>query len=144
MMTALLQELWPTEMVEAQPREWINCTTWHVPAPEAAPSPRSVRFNDLRFGRYRIVPGARLLLCDGEPVEIGGRAYDLLHLLVSRRGDVVEKEAIVRHVWPNTFVQEGNLRFQIAALRRILGDDCGLIKTIPGRGYLFADEFDPA
>lgn len=143
-MTALLQAYWPNEIVDYQPGEWDTRMMWQGQQPAREPAARNVCRTELRFGRYRLVPGARLLLRDGAPVELGGRAFDLLHLLISWRGEVVEKEAIVRHVWPTTCVQESNLRFQIAALRRLLGRDNGLIKTIPGRGYLFADEFDPA
>ena len=96
---------------------------------------------EFRFGRWCLVPQARLLLRDGEPVEIGSRAFDLLHLLLCRRGFVVEKSAIVSFVWPNTIVEESNLRFQMAALRKALGADRALIKTIPGRGYIFATEY---
>jgi DNA-binding winged helix-turn-helix (wHTH) protein len=96
---------------------------------------------EFRFGRWCLVPRARLLLRDARPVELGSRAFDLLHLLLSRRGFVVEKTAIVNFVWPNTIVEESNLRFQMATLRRVLGDDRNLIKTIPGRGYIFAAEY---
>jgi DNA-binding winged helix-turn-helix (wHTH) protein len=54
---------------------------------------------------------------------------------------VVEKEAIVSFVWPNTIVEESNLRFQMAALRKALGRDRDIIKTIPGRGYFLAQEY---
>jgi DNA-binding winged helix-turn-helix (wHTH) protein len=56
---------------------------------------------------------------------------------VSARGAVVSKDDIVRRVWPATVVDECNLRFQIAVLRKALGADRDLIKTISGRGYLF-------
>lgn len=94
-----------------------------------------------RFGRWCLVPRARLLLRDGCPVDLGSRAFDLLHLLLSQRGFVVEKTAIVSFVWPNTTVEESNLRFQMATLRKALGEDRNLIKTIPGRGYIFATEY---
>jgi DNA-binding response OmpR family regulator len=83
------------------------------------------------------MPGARLLLRDGHPVEIGGRAFDLLLRLLRSRGTLVTKEEIVSYVWPCTVVDESNLRFQMASLRKALGGDRDVIKTIPGRGYLF-------
>ena len=92
----------------------------------------------LRFGRFCLVPGSRTLLRDGAPVELGGRAFDLLHVLVRSRGQVVSKAAIIAQVWPHAVVEESNLRFQMATLRRALADDRGLILTVPGRGYLFA------
>src|SRR5213076_968984 len=97
-----------------------------LPNPDAGPV-------EFRFGHWCLVPAARLLLYKGRSVEIGSRAFDLLHLLSSERGMVVEKRAIVSFVWPSTIVEESNLRFQMAALRKALGPDGTLIKTIPGR-----------
>ena len=96
----------------------------------------------LYFGRFCAVPCARQLLADGRPVRLGGRAFDLLVLLLNARGTVVSKDEIVNCVWPSISVEESNLRFQIAALRRVLGKDRDLIKTVSGRGYLLAAEVD--
>jgi DNA-binding winged helix-turn-helix (wHTH) protein len=100
--------------------------------------------DELRFRGYRLLPSARILLRDGRPVCIGSRAFDILHVLVKARGCIVCKREIVKSVWPTTIVEESNLRFQVAQLRKALGDDQDLIKTIPGRGYLFALEADAA
>jgi DNA-binding winged helix-turn-helix (wHTH) protein len=94
---------------------------------------------ELCFGDFRLVPAARLLLRRGVPVPLGSRAFDLLHALLQARGAVVSKEEIVRQVWPTTIVDESNLRFQIACLRKALGEQRDLIKTVPGRGYLFVE-----
>ena len=94
----------------------------------------------LRFRRFDVMPSERRLLCDGLPVDIGGRAFDLLLILLQSRGELVTKERIVSYVWPSTVVDESNLRFQMASLRKVLGEDRDVIKTIPGRGYLFAME----
>jgi DNA-binding response OmpR family regulator len=91
--------------------------------------------NDFRFRRFNVLPGERMLLCDGRHVEIGSRAFDLLVVLLKSRGALVTKHEIVSHVWPSTVVGESNLRFQMASLRRVLGEDRDVIKTIPGRGY---------
>ena len=93
-----------------------------------------------RFGRYLALPAKRDVLFDGRPICIGGRAFDLLILLLEHRGRVVGKEEIFRRVWPTTTVDESNLRFQMAALRRALGEGRRFIKTIPGRGYIFVTE----
>lgn len=93
------------------------------------------------FGPFRLLPGSRTLLRDGQPVECGSRAFDLLHVLLLSRGQVVSKDDIVRHVWPTTCVDESNLRFQMASLRKVLGVYRDAIKTIPGRGYLMALEW---
>jgi DNA-binding winged helix-turn-helix (wHTH) protein len=62
-------------------------------------------------------------------------------VLLLSLGEVVSKDDIVRHVWPTTCVDESNLRFQMASLRKVLGIYRDAIKTIPGRGYLLASEW---
>jgi DNA-binding winged helix-turn-helix (wHTH) protein len=54
----------------------------------------------VEFGRFRILPHRRELLADSQPVELGGRAFDVLMLLIEARGAVVRKEILMRHVWP--------------------------------------------
>ncbi len=96
--------------------------------------------NSISFRKFQLMPAERLLLRNGEPVELGSRAFDLLVVLLKSRGAVVSKNEIVDYVWPSTMVDESNLRFQMACLRRVLGVDRDVIKTIQGRGYLFAAE----
>jgi DNA-binding response OmpR family regulator len=115
-------------------------------APEAAQGPDSSAAeagDALGFGAYRLLPSSRMLLRDGRSVPCGSRAFDLLHLLLLSRGKIVPKEALVKFVWPTTIVEESNLRFQMATLRKVLGEDRDLIKTVPGRGYLLAAERCP-
>jgi DNA-binding winged helix-turn-helix (wHTH) protein len=92
---------------------------------------------EFEFRDCRLIPGARILLRKGSPVEIGSRAFDLLHLLLAHRGTILGKDVIVAHVWPSTVVDESNLRLQVSMLRKALGPDRDLIKNVPGRGYLF-------
>ena len=94
----------------------------------------------LAFRGWRLLPQARILLLHGQPVKIGSRAFDLLHLLLRSRGAVGEREEIIRHVWPTTRVDDTNLRFQMSCLRKTLGEDRDLLKTVPGRGYILAAE----
>ena len=94
----------------------------------------------LRFRHYSLLLGARVLLRDGEVVALGGRAFDLLYVLLSARGKVVERAELMRQVWPSTVVEESNLRFQVACARRALGPDRDLIKSVAGRGYFFVAE----
>jgi DNA-binding winged helix-turn-helix (wHTH) protein len=92
------------------------------------------------FGPFRLLPAQRLLLEGDKPVRLGSRALDILIALVERPGEVVGKEELMARVWPDTLVEEGNLKFQIGGLRRALGDGHGgnrYIATIPGRGYSF-------
>src|SRR5262245_11403719 len=92
------------------------------------------------FGPFRLLPGQRLLLDGAKPVRLGRRALDILIALVERAGQVVAKTELVARAWPNTFVEESNLKFQVGELRRTLGDGQGgnrYVATIPGRGYSF-------
>ncbi len=94
----------------------------------------------ISFGPFRLVAARRLLLEGDKPVRLGGRAFDILAALVERAGEVVTKEALIARVWPQTFVEEANLKIQVSALRRALGDGQGdnrYIVTVPGRGYNF-------
>ena len=88
------------------------------------------------FGRFRILPHRREILADGRPIELGGRAYDLLIALIEANGAVVGRDELMSRVWPGRVVEEGNLRAQIRTLRSALGDP-GVIRTVAGRGYQF-------
>jgi len=90
----------------------------------------------VEFGRFRILPHRREVLADGRPIELGGRAYDLLIALIEANGAVVGRDELISRVWPGRVVEEGNLRAQISALRLALADP-GLIRTVAGRGYQF-------
>jgi predicted ATPase/DNA-binding winged helix-turn-helix (wHTH) protein len=71
---------------------------------------------------------------------VGSRALDILSVLVAKAGDVVTKDEIIRQVWPNTVVEENNLRVHLTALRKLLGEGHGtgrFIENVPGRGYSF-------
>jgi predicted ATPase/DNA-binding winged helix-turn-helix (wHTH) protein len=92
----------------------------------------------LAFGRFRVLPRRReLLAVDGQPIKLGGRAFDLLIALIEVRGDIVGKDALMARVWPDRVVDENNLRSQIAALRAAFGAERELIRTVSGRGYQF-------
>ena len=91
-------------------------------------------------GPFQIIPAKRLLTRDGVPVDIGGRALDLLVALVEQPGRVVSKRELLRRVWPDAIVEEGSLRFHMNGLRRALGDGEGgarYISTQVGVGYAF-------
>jgi DNA-binding winged helix-turn-helix (wHTH) protein len=92
----------------------------------------------VEFGRFRILPHRRQLLIEGQPIRIGGRAFDVLLALIEARGAAVSKDALISRVWPNRNVEENALQAQISALRDIFGADRDLIRTVRGRGFLFA------
>jgi predicted ATPase/DNA-binding winged helix-turn-helix (wHTH) protein len=92
------------------------------------------------FASFRLFPKQRTLLLGTERVEIGGRAFDLLLLLVSQAGNVVSLRDLMRVVWPNITVEEANLRVQMGILRKVLSqceEAKRAIDTIPLRGYCF-------
>ncbi|EUB99219.1 transcriptional regulator, winged helix family [Rhizobium sp. CF080] len=92
------------------------------------------------FGPFQLLPERQLLMRGKTPVRIGGRALDILTVLVERPGEVVGKRELLSRVWPDTIVEEGNLKVNMAALRRALdeGEDSShYIATVVGRGYRF-------
>jgi DNA-binding winged helix-turn-helix (wHTH) protein len=92
----------------------------------------------IEFGRIRVLLRRRRLLADGVAVELGTRAFDLLLVLLEADGSLVTKEELMNRVWPGIVVAEENLKVQISALRKALGDDREFIRTEFGRGYRFA------
>src|SRR5271165_4267127 len=94
----------------------------------------------IEFGRFRVLPHRRELLAEGRPLDLGGRAFDVLMALIEASGAVVSKDALMNRVWPDRIVEENNLQAQISTLRRAFGADRDLIRTIAGRGYQFTGE----
>ena len=94
----------------------------------------------IEFGRFRVVRHRRELLADGQPIELGGRAFDTLVALIDARGTVLGKDELVSRVWPDRIVEENNLAAQISVLRKTFGVDRHLIRTVAGRGYQFTGE----
>lgn len=94
----------------------------------------------IAFGPFRLYPAKRLLERDGMPVELGGRALDILVTLVRNAGDVISKSDLLSSVWPDTVVAESGLRVHITSLRRALreGEDGSrYVTNVAGRGYCF-------
>lgn len=89
------------------------------------------------FGRFRVLLRQRQLVADGVPIELGTRALDLLLVLIEADGSLVSKDELSSRVWPGIVVQETNLKVQILALRKALGEDRDFIRTEFGRGYRF-------
>jgi DNA-binding winged helix-turn-helix (wHTH) protein len=99
------------------------------------------------FGPFRLDPVKRRLLRDGEPVPLTPKAFDTLLALVQQSGKTVEKDDLMRRVWPGAVVEENNLNQNITALRKCLGDSrqaSRYIATIPGLGYRFVAEVKTA
>jgi Tol biopolymer transport system component/DNA-binding winged helix-turn-helix (wHTH) protein len=92
------------------------------------------------YGPYRQDPLTRTLSRRGELVAIVPKAFDTLLYLVTNAGKTVSREEIMQAVWPDSFVEEGNLSYNVSQLRKILGEyEPGLpyIQTLPKQGYRF-------
>lgn len=92
------------------------------------------------FEQFRLDPQERLLLRDGEPVPLTPKAFDMLLALVENSGRLLEKEELMRRLWPDSFVEEGSLAQNVSLLRRALGErpeGQKFIETVPRRGYRF-------
>jgi len=97
-------------------------------------------YDEWFFGPFRLLVSERLLERDGTHVPLGARALEILIFLVERPGEPVTKTDLIARAWPDATVSEGSLRFQINALRKVLGDGqsgARYIITLPGRGYCF-------
>ena len=100
-------------------------------------SPNTIR---LQFGPFELNVAERSLRKAEEIVPLGGRAFDILMVLVDRAGEVVTKSELMARVWPDVIVEEGSLRVHLSALRKALGDGQfgnKYISNVQGRGYCF-------
>jgi adenylate cyclase len=92
------------------------------------------------FSGFRLDPAQRRLLHYGRPVSLKPKLFDLLLFLVQMEGQLVEKDHLMREVWPDTIVEENNITVSISMLRKILGEgrlERQFIETVPRRGYRF-------
>jgi predicted ATPase/DNA-binding winged helix-turn-helix (wHTH) protein len=99
----------------------------------------------ISFGPYRLIPEERLLLRDGETVDVGSRLLDVLIALVEAAGEVVSQRDLIARAWPSVVVGDGSLRVTIASLRKALGDGedgARYIANVTGRGYCFVAHVD--
>lgn len=98
----------------------------------------------ISFGPFRLFPKSRLLEKEGSALHVGGRALDILIFLAQRPGEVIDKRELVKRIWADVNVDEGSLRFHVAALRKVLGDtgkSARYVVNVPGRGYCFVASF---
>ena len=95
------------------------------------------------FGVFRIDVTERVLFNEKGPVSLTPKAFDLLLFLVENSGHTLDKEELMKQVWPDSFVEENNLAQNISTLRKVLGTGgAKLIETVPKRGYRFVAEVD--
>ena len=93
-----------------------------------------------KFDEFALDSSRRALLRFDKPVSLASKAFDVLFYLVANPGRVVTKEELLKAIWPDSYVEEGNLAQYISALRRALGDKSSLIVTVPGHGYQFTGQ----
>ena len=92
------------------------------------------------FGGFTVLTEMRLLVAAGTPVPLTSKAFDTLVVLIENRDRVVTKDELLRSIWPDVEVEEGNLTQQIFLLRKALGETAQqprYIVTVPGHGYRF-------
>jgi DNA-binding winged helix-turn-helix (wHTH) protein len=106
----------------------------------------SPEIKGFQFGSFVLDCEEQVLLLDGEPVSLTPKAFLLLKTLVENHGRVIAKSDLMEAVWPDSFVEEGNLPFTAFYLRKTLGDskdDPRFIETVPRRGYKFIAPVTP-
>lgn len=94
------------------------------------------------FGPFRVDAEREVLLRDGEPIALTRKTFQILLVLVQRQNEIVSKDDLMKAVWPDTFVEEGNLTRHIFMLRKALGEnpqDRRYIVTVAGQGYRLAE-----
>jgi len=93
-----------------------------------------------QFGVFTVDSDQKVLLRNGVPLRLAPKVFDTLLILLENGGRIVEKEELMSRLWPDTFVEEANLTFNIQQLRKALGDDARhpqFIETVARRGYRF-------
>ena len=93
-----------------------------------------------QFGPFRLDTQEQRLLSDGKPVPLTPKSFELLRVLVENPGRLLHKDELLKLVWPDSYVEEGNLSHHVFALRKALGDEKAstqYIETVPRRGYRF-------
>ena len=86
-------------------------------------------------GVWEIDLARRELRAQGVPVPLGGRAFEIIEVLVGSAGELVTKDELMARIWPGATVEENTLQVHISALRKALGSDRAMLKTASGRGY---------
>src|SRR6185369_8329600 len=93
-----------------------------------------------RFGKFTLDTDQRVLLHEQKPVALPPKIFETLIILVENNGRIVEREELMTRLWPDTFVEEANVSFNVQQLRKFLGDNARnplYIQTIARRGYRF-------
>jgi predicted ATPase/DNA-binding winged helix-turn-helix (wHTH) protein len=95
------------------------------------------------FAGWEIDLSKRELRLRGTPATVGSRGFEIIEALLRARGELVDKYELMRTVWPGVVVEENTLQFHISAVRKALGEDRNLLKTVSGRGYRLTGNWMP-
>jgi Tol biopolymer transport system component/DNA-binding winged helix-turn-helix (wHTH) protein len=101
--------------------------------------PRQAKYL-FEFGPFRLIPAESLLLRDGQPVPLSPKPFEVLQLLVENHGHLLDKDEMMKRLWPDSFVEEANLAKYVFTVREVLGGERNgskYIQTLPKRGYRF-------
>src|SRR5262245_6439026 len=96
--------------------------------------------NIYEFGPFRLDVSERLLLRDGQALQLRSKVFETLRVLVTNNGHLLGKDELMQAIWPDSIVEENNLDHNISTLRRTLGERAGgqkYIETVPRQGYRF-------
>jgi predicted ATPase/DNA-binding winged helix-turn-helix (wHTH) protein len=93
--------------------------------------------------QWEIDLGRRELRSRGIPLPLGGRAFEIVTVLVQSATELVTKDRMMERVWPGAVVGEGTLHVHISAVRKALGQDRAMLKTVSGRGYRLLGSWTP-
>src|ERR1700686_313435 len=92
---------------------------------DPAPAPAAIE-----FGRFSVLPHRRELRAEGRPLELGGRAFDVLMALIEASGAVISEGVLMERVWPDRGVEKNSVQAQISALRAAFGPERDLIRKV--------------
>src|SRR5271156_649807 len=119
--------------------------------PKGGPMPGQDRRPVYKFDAWEIDLARREMRLNGVPTDVGSRAFEIVETLVLSAGELIDKYDLMNRVWPGAAVEENTLQAQISAIRKALGPDRALLKTVAGRGYRLLGDwivqqepFDPA
>src|SRR6185503_16931784 len=91
-----------------------------------------------RFDRFVLDPVNLRLADESGPIRLNHKAFDVLRVLIERRGLLVSKDQLLDEVWPDTHVSDGVLKVCMTEVRSALGDSASeprFVETVHRRGY---------
>jgi len=100
-----------------------------------------VELRVFEFRSWEVDLARRELRSLGSVVPIGSRAFEIIEILLASAGELVTKDDLMKRVWPGLVVEDNTIQVHISAIRKVLGEDRDILKTIAGRGYRLLGEW---